>query len=103
MEPMTIGILMLCGLVCLLVLGVPIGFSLLISGAAGLLSLRGPGTTEFILGNFPYSGTATLALIIIPLFFFMGHLAFIAGLSEKAYAAARAWTGHISGGLPIAT
>src|SRR5699024_6942390 len=46
---------------------------------------------------------ANIALIVIPLFILMGHFAFSAGLSDKAYKAAKSWVGHIAGGLPIAT
>jgi len=94
---------MIAGLFVLLVIGVPIGLSLIAIGAAGLFAIRGIRGAPFLLETVPYASTASLALIVIPLFVFIGHLAYSAGLSQKAYRAAKTWVGHIAGGLPIAT
>lgn len=103
MDQVEIGYAMVAGLLGLLALGIPIGMSMLVVGALGLLAVRGFRGSEFVFESFWYSTTANLALIVIPLFVFMGHLAFSAGLSEKAYRAAKAWVGHVTGGLSIAT
>ncbi|MCW5654551.1 TRAP transporter large permease [Hydrogenophaga sp.] len=103
MTPLEIGYLMVAGVILLLALGVPVALSLLAVGASGLFAIRGVRGTEFLLESLPYSSVANLALIVIPLFILMGHFAFSAGLSDKAYKAAKSWVGHITGGLPIAT
>lgn len=103
MTPLEIGYLMVAGVIVMLALGVPVALSLLASGAAGLFAIRGVRGTEFLLESLPYTSVANLALIVIPLFILMGHFAFSAGLSDKAYKAAKSWVGHITGGLPIAT
>lgn len=103
MSNIEIGMVMIGLLVFLLAAGIPIAISLMAAGAFGLFWLRGFTGTEFLLEGFAYTSSANLALIVIPLFIFMGHLAFSAGLSDKAYAAAKAWLGHVAGGLPIAT
>lgn len=103
MTPLEIGYLMVAGVIVLLALGVPVALSLLATGATGLFAIRGVRGTEFLLESLPYTSVANLALIVIPLFILMGHFAFSAGLSDKAYKAAKAWVGHIAGGLPIAT
>lgn len=103
MTPLEIGYLMVAGVILLLALGIPVALSLLACGAAGLFAIRGVRGTEFLLESLPYTSVANLALIVIPLFILMGHFAFSAGLSDKAYKAAKSWVGHIAGGLPIAT
>lgn len=103
MAPIEIGYVMVGAVLMLLALGVPIALTLMLVGTAGLFAVRGVHGTLFLLESTPYASTANLALIVIPLFILMGHLAFSAGLSEKAYRAARNWVGHIVGGLPIAT
>jgi len=105
MDPSQIdsGVVMIGGLFLLLLLGMPIAFALALCGIAGLVIARGWRASEFLLSSFPYSSTAELALIIIPLFLFMGHLAFSAGLSEKAFDAAKKWVGHLHGGLAVAS
>ena len=103
MSSIEIGYVMVAAVIALLALGMPVALCLLAVGASGLFAIRGVRGTTFLLENLPYSSTANLALIVIPLFILMGHLAFSAGLSDKAYKAAKSWVGHIAGGLPIAT
>ncbi len=103
MTPLEIGYVMVAAVIVLLALGLPVALSLMAVGASGLFAIRGVRGTTFLLENLPYTSTANLALIVIPLFILMGHFAFSAGLSEKAYKAAKAWVGHVAGGLPIAT
>lgn len=103
MSHIEIGYLMVAGVIILLATGVPVALTLLAVGAGGLFATRGVRGTEFLLESLPYASVANIALIVIPLFILMGHFAFSAGLSEKAYKAAKSWVGHIAGGLPIAT
>jgi len=103
MSPVEIGYLMIGAVIVLLLGGIPVALTLMAVGAVGLFAIRGVRGTIFLLESLPYTSVANLALIVIPLFLLMGHLAFSAGLSEKAYRAAKSWVGHIAGGLPIAT
>ncbi|WP_439589112.1 TRAP transporter large permease [Hydrogenophaga sp.] len=103
MTPLEIGYLMVAAVILLLAMGLPVALCLLSVGATGLFAIRGVRGTEFLLESLPYTSVANLALIVIPLFILMGHFAFSAGLSEKAYKAAKSWVGHVAGGLPIAT
>lgn len=98
-----IGILIIGLLGSLLLLGMPIGLALAAAGLSGLWLTRGPGATEFLIGTFSYSYTANFAYIVLPLFLFMGHMAFAGGISQRAFDAAERIIGHISGGLAIAT
>jgi len=103
MSPIEIGYLMIGAVIVLLLGGIPVALTLMAVGAAGLFAIRGVRGTVFLIESLPYTSVANLALIVIPLFLLMGHLAFSAGLSEKAYRSAKSWVGHIAGGLPIAT
>lgn len=94
---------MLGSLFVLLVIGVPIAFSLAASGLIGLFLAKGANAFMFLAASYPYSAVANLAFIIIPLFLFMGHMAFAGGLSARAFEAARRLVGQASGGLAIAT
>lgn len=94
---------MLGALFGLLLIGVPIAFSLAASGLIGLYLAKGTKAFAFLAASYPYSAVANLAFIIIPLFLFMGHMAFAGGLSARAFEAARRLVGHVSGGLAIAT
>src|SRR3546814_9549165 len=58
---------------------------------------------EFLLSTFAYSSTANFAYTVLPLFLFMGQMAFSAGLSRHAFDAGEKWLGRIPGGLAAAT
>ncbi|GAB3654377.1 TRAP transporter large permease [Ramlibacter alkalitolerans] len=96
------GLLMIAGLFVLLAMGLPIAMALVASGVVAILSVQGWSAADYLLGALPYSGAAEFAFIVIPLFLFMGHMAFSAGVSERGFRAALAWFGHIPGGLGIA-
>jgi len=93
---------MIAGLLLLLALGMPIAFALIVVGMCSLLLSQGWASSAYLLGNFPYAAASDFGFIIIPLFLFMGQMAFLAGISERAFRTARAWLGHLPGGLPIA-
>lgn len=101
MSPAEQGLLLVVGLFGLLTLGFPIALALLSSGLLGILAMNGWRSADYLLGTLPYSITAEFAFIVVPLFLFMGHMAYSAGISAKGFRAATAWIGHISGGPAI--
>jgi tripartite ATP-independent transporter DctM subunit len=103
LDPAVVGGLMIAGMLLLLFSGMPIAFALATSGLAGLAATRPWPSVEFLLSSFPYTRSADLAYIVLPLFLFMGNMAFAAGVAGKAFDAARSWFGALPGGLAIAT
>ena len=99
MSPTEQGFFLVLGLFVLLALGFPIALSLLSAGLIGILAMNGWRSADYLLGTLPYSITAEFAFVVIPLFLFMGHMAYSAGISAKGFQAARAWIGHFTGGL----
>ncbi|MGE0768400.1 MAG: TRAP transporter large permease [Hyphomicrobiaceae bacterium] len=90
-------------LLFLLICRLPIAFALAGSGVAGLMWARPWRAVEYLLSTFAYSTTANFAYIVLPLFLFMGQMAFSAGLSRHAFEAGQKWLGRIPGGLAAAT
>jgi C4-dicarboxylate transporter, DctM subunit len=90
-------------LLFLLICRLPIGFALAGAGVAGLMWERPWRAVEYLLSTFAYSTTANFAYIVLPLFLFMGQMAFSAGLSRHAFDAGQKWLGRIPGGLAAAT
>jgi tripartite ATP-independent transporter DctM subunit len=84
-------------------LRIPIAFALAGAGIAGLAWARPWRAVEYLLSTFPYGATANFAYIVLPLFLFMGQMAFSAGLSRHAFEAGQKWLGRIPGGLAAAT
>lgn len=93
---------MVGGLFVLLAIGTPIAYALIAVGVLSIIATQGWTSADYLLGNFPYASTSEFAFVIIPLFLFMGEMAYMAGLSERAFRVARTWLGHLPGGLPIA-
>lgn len=100
------NVLVFCTVVALLVLlglGVPIYVSLALVGFLGTVVIGGGRMAFGLLGDMPYGTASEYLFIVIPLFIFMGHIAFNAGVTEKAFDVARKWFSRFPGGLAVAT
>ena len=104
MDPVIIGIL---GIVILLIVlflfGMPVGFSMAIIGFIGFAYIVSFKAALNMVSTDIWTTFSKYGLTVIPLFIFMGYLAFNAGIAERLYDAAYKWVGHWRGGLAIAT
>ncbi|MDF0750841.1 TRAP transporter large permease [Marinobacter sp. 71-i] len=103
MTHIEIGGLIIALLFTLLILGMPIAFSLLTSGMVGIFLTRGSAGFEYLISTFPYSHVSNFAYVVIPLFLLMSHMAFATGVSARAFEAANKFTAGLQGGLAVAT
>lgn len=87
----------------LLLVGVPVGFSLLISSTFGLIWIMGWGPATGIMRGALYSETAQLILTTIPMFILMAEFLRESGITTDIYVMLNSWLGHIRGGLAVAT
>jgi len=102
-DPFLVGIITLFLLLGLILIGVRVVFAAAIVGLLGLVELRGWGPAAGIAGTIPHSKSSTYALSVLPMFIFIGFLAFHAGMTQQLFDAARKWLGWLPGGLAIAT
>ncbi len=102
-DPFDAGLISVAVTITLVLLGVRIGYASGVVGMLGLAYLRGwePGTG--LAGALAYSEVSHYSLSVLPMFILIGYLAFFAGLTQGAFAAARAWFGWLPGGLAVAT
>jgi tripartite ATP-independent transporter DctM subunit len=96
-----IGILVL--LAVLFFLGMPVGFAMGIVGFLGFWHLISLNAGLNMISTVTWSTFSKYGLTVIPLFIFMGQIAFYSGINEKLYHAAHKWVGHIRGGIAMAT
>jgi C4-dicarboxylate transporter DctM subunit len=96
-----IGIILLIAV--LFFLGMPVGFAMAIVGFAGFWYAVSFNAAINMVGADIWSTFSKYGLTVIPLFIFLGYLAFNAGIAERLYNAAYKWFGHWRGGLAIAT
>jgi len=90
-------------LLVLLAIGLPIAFSLGISGVICVLMVTGWQTTYGFLSTTPFNTSASWLYVVLPLFILMGMLSYSAGINENAFTIANYWLGKIKGGLAMAT
>lgn len=103
MSSTTIILFGFVGLFALILLQVPIGVAMMISGAAGFAAIVGVQPALSMFGGEVASSFASADLALIPIFLLMGNFASAAGLSTDLYRLADAFVGHRRGGLALAT
>lgn len=102
-DPFLVGIIALCVMMALIFIGVRVVFAAAIVGLLGLVELLGWGPAAGIVGTIPHAKSSTYALSVLPMFIFIGFLAFHAGMTQQLFDAARKWVGWVPGGLAVAT
>jgi len=96
-----LGILLL--LAVLFFLGMPVGFAMGVVGFCGFWYVVSFKAAINVVGTDIWETFSKYGLTVIPLFIFLGYLAFNSGIAERLYNAAYKWFGHWRGGLAIAT
>lgn len=91
-------------MVVMLLLGLPIAFSLAVAGIVGIYLLTGDWNVVLrILGTTPFSTVADYVLTTIPMFILMAYFTASSGLARDLYMAGAHWLSRFRGGLAIAT
>jgi C4-dicarboxylate transporter DctM subunit len=96
-----IGIVIL--LLILFFLGMPVGFAMGVVGFCGFWYVVSFKAALGMLSTDLWTTFSKYGLTVIPLFIFMGEIAFYSGVNEKLYNTAYKWIGHVRGGLAMAT
>ena len=100
---MWIGVIGFIILILLIFSRIWIGFAMIGVGFIGLFALKGFGFATGVLGSEPFTQATAYELICMPTFCIMGSVIVDCGMSDKLYNAAKAFIGHIRGGLGMAT
>jgi C4-dicarboxylate transporter DctM subunit len=104
MDPAVVGIIGIIILVIVLFfVGMPVGFAMAVVGFCGFSYIVSFPAAVNMIGVDIWSTFSGYGLTVVPLFIFMGYLAFNAGIAERLYDTAYRWMGHWRGGLAIAT
>ncbi len=103
MDSLTIGLTAIPILLVVMALRVPIGLALGSVSLIGLVIVRGPEAALGIFGDMPMEFGANWALSAVPMFIFMGSIAFHTELTHGLFQSARLWLSRLPGGLAVAT
>ena len=103
MSPVTTGIIGIVVLVLIFLLGMPVGFAMAFVGLMGFCFLVSPPAGLSLLARDVFANLSAYSLTVIPMFVFMGSIAFAAGMSRRLYDAGYTLFGQMRGGLAMAT
>ncbi|MDI6755865.1 MAG: TRAP transporter large permease [Thermodesulfobacteriota bacterium] len=96
----------LIGLVLVLALfftGIELGFAMALVGFLGFSYIVSVKAALNLLAKDVFDVFSSYGFTVIPLFIFMGQIAFNAGIAKRLYDTAYKFLGHIPGGLAMAT
>ncbi|HMB30267.1 MAG TPA: TRAP transporter large permease subunit, partial [Desulfohalobiaceae bacterium] len=103
MSVTTIGIIGIVILVILLFSKMPVGFAMALVGFVGFCYVVNINAGLSLISRDIWESFSSYGLTVIPLFVFMGQIAFQAGISRRLYDAAYIMFGARRGGLAMAT
>jgi len=103
MSLTTIGIIGLVILVIFLFSKMPVGFVMAFLGFLGFSYVVNLHAGLSLLSRDVFDTFSSYSLTVIPLFVFMGQIAFHSGISRRLYDSVYVFMGHYRGGLAIAT
>jgi C4-dicarboxylate transporter DctM subunit len=102
-SPVAVGLIGIGVLVLTFLIGMPVGFAMAFVGMAGFCFLVSPGAGLSLLARDFFSNLSSYSLTVIPMFIFMGSLAYASGMSRRLYEAGYTLFGRMRGGLAMAT
>jgi tripartite ATP-independent transporter DctM subunit len=103
MSLTAIGIIGIVLLVIMLFSNMPVGFVMGFLGFLGFAYVRGLEPALSLLARDVFEVFSSYGLTVVPLFVFMGQIAFHSGISRRLYDSAYVLLGHRRGGLAMAT
>jgi tripartite ATP-independent transporter DctM subunit len=103
MDPIESGIVGVVVFLILMVLRVPIAFGMAIVGFVGYSYLASPAGAYRTVATSIFNTFGTYSLSVIPMFVWMGFIAYYSGIGTRVFACAYKLLGHFPGGLSLAT
>jgi C4-dicarboxylate transporter DctM subunit len=98
-----IGLIGVAAVLIVLIMGVHVGFGLIIIGFIGYGLINGFHGAIANLAILTFSRLDDYHFAVLPLFLLMGSFVANSGIGREAYQMARAWLGQLKGGLAMAT
>ena len=103
MSPIVVGLIGIVVLIAVFLLGMPIGFAMAFVGFIGFSYLVSLPAGLSIIARDVFYNFSSYSLTVIPMFVFMGSIAFASGMSRRLYDAGYLLLGRLRGGLAMAT
>lgn len=97
------GVIGIACLVVVFLLRMPVAYAMGVVGFIGYCKLTSVKAGLILISRDIYGVFSSYGLTLIPLFIFMGYIAYHAGISRRLYDVAYKSIGHVRGGLAMAT
>ena len=102
MDTFSLGLAGLVVMIGLIVIRVPVAYTMILVGIAGTMIISGPTVLLMQLHDLAWSQFSNYDLSVLPLFILMGGLASRSGLSTDLFRAGNALLGRYKGGVAMA-
>jgi C4-dicarboxylate transporter DctM subunit len=102
-SEVAVGLIGIGVLVVTFLIGMPVGFAMAFVGMAGFCYLVSPDAGLSLLARDFFANLSSYSLTVIPMFIFMGSIAYASGMSRRLYEAGYTVFGQMRGGLAMAT
>lgn len=102
MDSVTITLIVLCGFLIFLFMGMPVFGALGVSSVTGILlvqGVRGLGAVPGVI----YDRLAVFPLVAVPLFILMGEIIFHSGIGSSIFTATNRWLNRLPGSMGMAS
>jgi C4-dicarboxylate transporter, DctM subunit len=103
LSAIIVGVIIIAMFMVLMLLGTPVGSTLMIITLIGFWILSGGSSALGIAASIPYSAVGQYTLTVLPLFTIMGSFAAAAGFADEGFNLAKRWLERIPGGIIHAT
>jgi C4-dicarboxylate transporter, DctM subunit len=103
MNELTAGLIGLFLVLALFFTGIELGFAMALVGFLGFSYVVSVKAALNLLAKDLFDVFSSYGFTVIPLFIFMGQIAFNAGIAKRLYDTAYKFFGHVPGGLAMAT
>src|SRR5690625_590776 len=103
MSPLTIGIFGILLFFILMALRIPIAIGMGVVGILGISIINTPKAAFQVIPMEIFATFSSYSLSVIPMFIWMGYLAYYSGIGSRLYDFVYKLAGHYPGGLALAT
>lgn len=103
MSPELIGAIGFAVMMLLMLIGIPVAISMLVTGLVGYALLTNVYQASTLASLWATSTIRDYTIAILPVFLLMGELGDISGMMKEAYRSANTWLGNLPGGLAMAS
>ena len=84
-------------------LEMPVAFCMFVVGFVGLWIIQGKTQAFNVIGSDIWEQFSSYGMSVVPMFIFMGNIAFRAGVTNDLFTTAYKWVGQVRGGMGVTT